>query len=95
MEPAPENVPSVDTPATDTLFEVQTWGWGSSSATILRDTFHFFKRFAVVREEGPAEGLFDKEPGPPPPEIHNLTVPPSSPGYPIEAGVLNTSNREE
>ena len=27
MEPAPENVPLVDTPAADTLFEGQTWGW--------------------------------------------------------------------
>ena len=41
-------------------------------------------------EEGPAEGLFDKEPDPPPPEIQNSTTPPSSPGDPIEAGVFNT-----
>ena len=27
MEPSPENVPSVDTPAADTLFEGHTWGW--------------------------------------------------------------------
>ena len=27
MEPAPDNVPSFDTPAADTLFEGQTWGW--------------------------------------------------------------------
>ena len=27
MEPAPENVPLFDNPASDTLFEVQTWGW--------------------------------------------------------------------
>ena len=35
-----------------------------SSATIPGETFHFPKRFAVIREEGPAEGLFDKEPAP-------------------------------
>ena len=45
--------------------------------------------FAVVREEGPSEGLFDKEPAYLPPDIHNQTTPPSSPGKPIEAGVLN------
>ena len=27
MEPAPKNVPSVDTPAADTLSEGQMWGW--------------------------------------------------------------------
>ena len=27
MEPSPENVPLVDTPTADTLFEGQTWGW--------------------------------------------------------------------
>ena len=27
MKPAPDNVPLVDTPAADTLSEVQTWGW--------------------------------------------------------------------
>ena len=27
MEPAPKNVTLVNTPAYDTLFEVQTWGW--------------------------------------------------------------------
>ena len=27
MEPAPEKVPSVDTPASDTLFQGHTWGW--------------------------------------------------------------------
>ena len=27
MEPSPKNFPSVDTPAADTLFEGQTWGW--------------------------------------------------------------------
>ena len=31
-----------------------------SSATIPRDTFHCAKRLGVVREERPAEGLFDK-----------------------------------
>ena len=27
MEPSPNNVPLVDTPAADTLFEGNTWGW--------------------------------------------------------------------
>ena len=27
MEPAPDKFPSVNTPATDTMFEGQTWGW--------------------------------------------------------------------
>ena len=27
LEPAPNNVPLVDTPAADTLFEGHTWGW--------------------------------------------------------------------
>ena len=27
MEPAPDNVPSVDNPASDILFEGQAWGW--------------------------------------------------------------------
>ena len=27
MEQAPENVPSVETPDADTIFEGQTWGW--------------------------------------------------------------------
>ena len=27
MEPAPDNVPSIENPAADTLFEGQTWGW--------------------------------------------------------------------
>ena len=47
------------------------------SVTSPRETFHCAKRLAVVREEGPAEGLFGKEPAPPPVEIqilppHNL-----------------------
>ena len=66
-----------------------------SSGTIPRETFHFPKRLAVVREEGPAEGLFDKEPAPPPPEIQNSTASPSSPGDRIEAGVFNASNCAE
>ena len=49
----------------------------------------------VVREEGTAKGLFDKEPAPLPPEIQNSTSPPSAPGEPIEAGVFNASNRAE
>ena len=28
MEPTPNNVPLVDTPDADILFEGQTWGWG-------------------------------------------------------------------
>ena len=63
--------------------------------TIPDETFHCDKRFAVVREEGPVEGLFDKEPAPPPPEIQILTAPQSTPGDPIEVGVFNASNREE
>ena len=27
MEPAPKNVPLVDTPAAETMFEGHTWGW--------------------------------------------------------------------
>ena len=49
----------------------------------------------VVREEGPDEGLFDKDPAPPQPEIENSAASPSAPGHPIEAGVFNTSNRAE
>ena len=51
--------------------------------------------FAVVWEVGPAEGLFEKYPAPPPSEIQNLTAPPSAPGDPIEYGVFNASNRAE
>ena len=49
----------------------------------------------VVREDVPAEGIFLKDPEPHPPEIQNLTTPPSAPGDTIEAGVFNTSNRAE
>ena len=66
-----------------------------SSETIPGETFHCDKRLAVVREEGPAEGLFDKEPAPLPPKIQNSTTPPSASGDPIEAGIFNASNREE
>ena len=66
-----------------------------SSVTIPGETFHCAKRFAVVREEGPDEGLFDKDPAPPPPEIQISNGPPSAPGGPIEAGVFNASNRAE
>ena len=59
------------------------------------DDFHCANRFAVVQEEGPAEGLFEKEPDPPPPDIHNSTAPLSAPGDPIEADVFNTSNQTE
>ena len=66
-----------------------------SSVTIPGETFHFAKRFAVIRQEVPSEGLFKKDPAPTPPGIHNSTAPPSAPGYPIEAGVFNASNRSE
>ena len=63
------------------------------SATVPGENFHCAKIFAVVQEEDPDKGLFDKEPALPPPEIHNLTAPPSAPGDPIEAGILNAYNR--
>ena len=63
--------------------------------TIPGETFHCAKSFAVIREEGTDKGLFDKELGPPPSEIKNSTAPPSSPGEPIEAGVLNAFNQAE
>ena len=66
-----------------------------SSATNPGETFHRAKRFAVVQEDGPAEGFFDKEPAPPPPEIQNSTAPPFAPGDPIESGVFNASDRAE
>ena len=59
------------------------------------ETLHCDKRFAVVRGDDPDEGLFEKLPAPPPPEIQNSTASPSAPGDPIEAGVFNTSNRAE
>ena len=65
------------------------------SATIPRETFHCAKRFAVVREGGASEGLFEKEPAPPPSEIQNSTASPSAPGDPIEDGVFNASNWSE
>ena len=64
-------------------------------ATVLGETFNCAKRFAVVWEEGTAQGLFDKEPAPPPLEIQNSTAPPSTTGDPTEAGVFNGSNQEE
>ena len=63
-----------------------------SSATIPRETFHCAKRFEVVREGVPAEGIFDKEPSPPQPDIQNSTTKPSAPGDPIEYGVFNAYN---
>ena len=60
-----------------------------------RETFHCDRKFVVFREEGPDEGLFDKDPAPPPPEIQNSTNPPSAPGDPIEAGIFNASNQTE
>ena len=65
------------------------------SATIPRETFYFAKSFAVVQEEGTAEGLSDKEPTPPRPEIQNSTAPTSAPEDPIEAGIVNASNWAE
>ena len=66
-----------------------------SSAAVPRETFHCAKRFTLVREEGPTEGLFNKEPDPTPPEIKNSTAPPPASGNPIEAGVFNAPNWEE
>ena len=66
-----------------------------SSAAIPRETLHCAKRFVVFREEVPYEGLFDKEPAPPPSEIKNSTAQPSDPGEPIEGGVFNASNQAE
>ena len=66
-----------------------------SSVNFPRETFHGTKRFAVVREEGIAEGISEKEPDPPPSEIQNSTAPPYAPGDPTEDGVLNNCNREE
>ena len=66
-----------------------------SYETVPGETFHCAKRFAVVREEGPDAGLFEKEPDPPPPDIHRLTAPPSAPGDPIEADIFNASNQVE
>ena len=40
-----------------------------SSVTIPGETFHCTKRFAVVREEGPSESLFDKDTDPTPSDI--------------------------
>ena len=59
------------------------------SANVPGETLYCANIFVVVREEGEAEGLFEKEPAPPPPEIHNLTAPSSAPGYHVEAGVFN------
>ena len=46
-------------------------------------------------KEGPAEGLFYKEPAPPLSEIQNDTSPPSAPGDPIGSGVFNAPNWAE
>ena len=64
-----------------------------SSVTVHGEILYCVKRFVVVREEGPAEGLFEKEPSPTSPYINNPTAPPSTPGDPIEAGIFNASNR--
>ena len=66
-----------------------------SSLAVPEETFHFDKRFVIVWDKGPAEGLYDKDPSPFPPYTHNLTTLPSAPGDPIKAGVFNASNREE
>ena len=63
------------------------------SATAPGETFHYAKRFMIVQEEGPSEALFDKEPNPSPPGIHNLTAPLSAPGDPIEDGIFIDSNQ--
>ena len=63
-----------------------------SSTSIPGETFHCKKMSAVVQKGRESEGLFDKEPAPSLPEIHNLTAPPYYPGYPIETGVLNSPN---
>ena len=49
----------------------------------------------VVREEGPDEGLFEKEHDPPPPNIHNSNAPSYAPGDPIKADILNAPNWSE
>ena len=64
-----------------------------SSATVTGETLNYSKRFAVVQDEGPAKGLFDKKSSPPPPYIQNSTAPPSATGGPIEDGIFNASNR--
>ena len=66
-----------------------------SSAVISGEKLHCSKRFAVVHKEGPSEGLSEKEPAPPPPEIQNSSAPPYAPEDPIEAGVFNASNWTE
>ena len=66
-----------------------------SSATIPGETFHCAKRFTVNPEEGPDEGLFDKEPAPTPPEIKNSITSPSAPGKYIKSDVYNASNWAE
>ena len=53
------------------------------------------KKFIFVLKEGTSEGLFDKYPALPPPDIQNSTTPPYAPGDPIEAVVVNASNRAE
>ena len=63
-----------------------------SSTNFPGETLHCAKRFAVVWEEGTSEGLFYKEPDPPPPEIQNSTAPPSEAGDPITAGFFNAYN---
>ena len=66
-----------------------------SSMTVPEEIFHCAKRFAVAWEEGPDEGLFDKDTYPHPLDIHNSTAPPSAPGDPIEAIIFNTYNWAE
>ena len=70
-------------------------GLSYKPATVPREFFHCAKSFAVVWEEGPAEGLFVKYPGPHLPEIQNSTTPPYSPGDPIEAFIFNAYNQSE
>ena len=66
-----------------------------SSATVTGETSHCAKMFTVIQEERPDEGLFDKDPDPPPPEIQNSAALPSSPGGANEAGVFNASYQAE
>ena len=66
-----------------------------SSATIPGETIHCYNVLAVFREEGPDEGLFEKYPVSPPPEIHNSTTQLSAPGDPFEAGFFNASYMAE
>ena len=50
MEPSPENVTLVETPANDRLFEEQTWGWNgidSRAIELQNQSEPFFKTFWI------------------------------------------------